>query len=274
MCPLPCWGKGYAPRVAKTRHIYTQGGALATLFSLIYANSLLALKILFEFTSNSPLICSANVCIERNLMIPSFPDGGRSDLVSFIGRGDEGVTNSLEVRCTSQKTTAVRLFGMQQETIWSIWQRILFGGQLSHYSLNLLFCRGNQPLGWLAYQIQCKRANTLKLKHNIKLTFALDWIHKMQKLCLVTFNSGTNASQIRFNFLWKLTLPLMSQRNFNTLKEFLSKGEGIISDCRYGDCRQIDCRFFENGDLATRRLLPYRLTVAYSNPNFRTPQNF
>ena len=57
----------------------------------------------------------------------------------------------------------------------------------------------------------------------MKLTFALDWIHKIQKLCLVTFYSGTNASQIRFNFLWKFTLPLMSQRNFNTLKEFLSK---------------------------------------------------
>ena len=45
----------------------------------------------------------------------------------------------------------------------------------------------------------------------------------MKKLCLVTFNSGTNGSQIGFYFLWRFTLLLMSQRNFNTLKEFPSK---------------------------------------------------
>ena len=46
----------------------------------------------------------------------------------------------------------------------------------------------------------------------------------MKNSCLVTFNSGTNgSSQIRFNFLWRFTLALMSRRNFNTLKEFLSK---------------------------------------------------
>ena len=77
---FPAGGRGYAPRVAKAPHICIPKGALYT-FPLICANTPLALKILFEFTSNSPLICSANVYIERNLMIPNFPDGG--DLTSY-----------------------------------------------------------------------------------------------------------------------------------------------------------------------------------------------